>query len=74
MAEKIPLRETCRLMLHWWSDQKAFVRSIIETTRYFKTLNLLMNQTDEHFEIFEDENIIKILKPFNGQMYFFALI
>lgn len=61
-------------MLHWWSDQKAFVRSIIETTRYFKTLNLLMNQTDEHFEIFEDENIIKILKPFNGQMYFFALI
>lgn len=55
-------------MPHWWSDQKAFVGNIIETTRYFHALNLSMNQTEEHFEIFEDENSIEILKPFNGQM------
>uniref|UniRef100_A0A0R3S0I2 Pannexin_like domain-containing protein n=1 Tax=Elaeophora elaphi TaxID=1147741 RepID=A0A0R3S0I2_9BILA len=69
VAEKIPLRKTCRLMPHWWSDQKAFVGSIIETTRYFQALNLSMNQTEEHFEIFEDKNTIEILKPFNGQIF-----
>ncbi|KAK6100333.1 hypothetical protein QQG55_0235 [Brugia pahangi] len=68
VAEKIPLKKTCRIMPHWWNDQKTFVRRIIETTRYFQALNLSMNQTEQHFEIFEDENTIKILKPFNGQI------
>ncbi|VDM13463.1 unnamed protein product [Wuchereria bancrofti] len=68
VAEKIPLRKTCRIMPHWWNDQKAFVGRIIETTRYFQALNLSMNQTEQHFEIFEDENTIKILEPFNGQI------
>ncbi|KAL4002936.1 hypothetical protein ACH3XW_5530 [Acanthocheilonema viteae] len=68
VTEKIPLGKTCRIMPHWWSDQKAFVGNIIETTRYFNALNLSMNQTEKHFEIFDDENTIEILKPFNGQM------
>uniref|UniRef100_A0A1I8EHU7 Uncharacterized protein n=1 Tax=Wuchereria bancrofti TaxID=6293 RepID=A0A1I8EHU7_WUCBA len=33
VAEKIPLRKTCRIMPHWWNDQKAFVGRIIETTQ-----------------------------------------
>ncbi|MCP9258448.1 hypothetical protein DINM_001487 [Dirofilaria immitis] len=66
---KIPLRETCQLMPHWWSDQKKFVGRIIESTRYFQALNLSMNQTKKHFEIFDDENLIKIIKPFNGQIF-----
>ncbi|EFO22496.1 hypothetical protein LOAG_05989 [Loa loa] len=68
IAEKIPMNKTCRLTPHWWNDQEAFVGNIIETTRYFQALNLSMNQTEQRFEIFEDENTVKILKPFNGQM------
>ncbi|VIO90624.1 LOW QUALITY PROTEIN: Uncharacterized protein BM_BM626 [Brugia malayi] len=33
VAEKIPLKKTCRIMPHWWNDQKTFVRRIIETTQ-----------------------------------------
>ncbi|VDK84277.1 unnamed protein product [Litomosoides sigmodontis] len=69
VAERISLKKTCQLMPHWWSDHKAFVGNIIESTRYFHALNLSMNQTEERFEIFEDENSIEILKPFNGQIF-----
>ncbi|VDK87609.1 unnamed protein product, partial [Onchocerca ochengi] len=66
---KIPLKKTCEFAPHWWSDQEAFIERIIETTHYFRALNLSINQTEEHFKYFEDENLKKILKPFNGQIF-----
>lgn len=55
-------------MPQWWRDQKAFVGSIMESTRYFEALNVSLNETGQRFDIFENENTIQILKPFNGQM------
>uniref|UniRef100_A0A915PSX0 Uncharacterized protein n=1 Tax=Setaria digitata TaxID=48799 RepID=A0A915PSX0_9BILA len=69
VATTIPMKETCRLMPHWWSNQKEFVEGIIGTTRYFQALNSSFNQTGERFEIFMDEKTIEILKPFNGQLF-----
>lgn len=56
-------------MPQWWASQQEFVEKILRNTRYYQILNETMEKEGKRFDLFEDAETVKLLQPYNGQMF-----